>query len=52
MTDSEIYQYVVNTLDDMLKTVDDFGGAWLHFADNFDMMTIIISLVPIRSNVL
>lgn len=52
MTDSEIHQYVVNTLDDMLKTVDDFGGGRLHFADNFDMMTIIISLVPIRSNVL
>jgi hypothetical protein len=28
MTNSEIYQHVVNTLDDMLKTVDDFGGAF------------------------
>jgi hypothetical protein len=51
MTDSEIYQYVVNTFDDMLKTVDDFGGGRLHFADNFEMMTIIISLIG-RSNVL
>jgi len=48
MTDFEIYQYVINTL----KTVDNFGSGRLYFANNFDMMAIIISLVPIRSNVL
>jgi hypothetical protein len=45
MTDSETYQQVVNTHDDMLKTVlsqDDFGGGRLHLPDIFDMMTIIL----------